>query len=112
MGKFGSSVVLPCWLTPETNAETMEIRWYRPNQFSNPVLFYQNSKIITKIQDILYMNRTSLTKRDSQSTGLKQGDISLRLDNLSLSDKGVFQCYVSSDKSYDDSSVTLRLTGE
>ncbi|KAB5518360.1 hypothetical protein PHYPO_G00164870 [Pangasianodon hypophthalmus] len=108
-GKYGSSVILPCWLTSEMNAESLEIRWYRPDQFSSPLLFYQNHKIITKYQDT-YRNRSSLTARNPQSAGLKQGDVSLRLDNLGLQDIGVFHCYVSGDKSYNDNTVKLNVT--
>ncbi|KAG7314160.1 hypothetical protein KOW79_022656 [Hemibagrus wyckioides] len=109
MGKYGSSVVLPCWLTPNTNAETWEVRWYRPNQFKEPLLFYTDRKVITDYQEI-YKNRSSLTQRNPQSTGLKQGDVSLKLDNLGLSDIGIFHCYVSGDTSYDSSTVTLSIT--
>ncbi|KAK3523483.1 hypothetical protein QTP86_033982 [Hemibagrus guttatus] len=109
MGKYGSSVVLPCWLTPNTNAESLEIRWYRPNQFKEPLLFYQDHKVITEFQEN-YKNRSSLTVRGPQSTGLKQGDISLKLDNLDLSDIGIFHCYVTGDTSYDSKTVTLNLT--
>lgn len=111
MGKYGSTIVLPCWISPETDAETLEIRWYRPEQFKNPILFYQNRKIITSFQE-MYISRSSLTTRNSQSTGLKQGDVSLKLDNLGLSDIGIFHCYVSGDESYDENTVKLNLTGE
>lgn len=111
MGRYGSSVVLPCWLTSNTNAETLEIRWYRPAQFKEPLLFYKDRKVITDFQEI-YKNRSSLTQRSPQSTGLKQGDVSLKLDSLGLSDIGIFHCYVSGDTSYDSNTVTLNLTGE
>lgn len=111
MGKYGSSVVLPCWLSDEFDAEALEIRWYRPGQFRNPLLFYQNHKVITDFQE-MYRNRSSLTLRSPQSAGLKQGDVSLRLDNLGISDIGIFHCYVSGDKSYHDNTVKLNVTGE
>ncbi|KAI5088008.1 butyrophilin subfamily 2 member A2-like isoform X1, partial [Silurus meridionalis] len=105
----GSSVVLPCWLTPVTDAENLEIRWYRPDQFKNPLLLYQNRKVITDLVE-MYINRSSLTLRNPQSAGLKQGDVSLRLDNIGLSDIGIFHCYVSGDKSYNSNTVKLSLT--
>lgn len=111
MGKYGSSVVLPCWLNPETNAEALEIRWYRPGHFQTPILLYKDRKIITDPQEG-YGNRSSFTTRDSQSTGLKQGDVSMRLDNLVLSDIGIFHCYVDGEKSYDDNHVIVNFTGE
>ncbi|KAI5607346.1 butyrophilin subfamily 2 member A2-like isoform X2, partial [Silurus asotus] len=109
MGKYGSSVVLPCWLTPATDAENLEIRWYRPDQFKNPLLLYQNRKVITDLVE-MYINRSSLTLRNPQSAGLKQGDVSLRLDNIGLSDIGIFHCYVSGDTSYNSNNVKLSLT--
>lgn len=111
MGKYGSSVVLPCWLTPETDAEILQIRWYRPEQFQNPILFYDNGKIITNLQEG-YKNRTSLSTGNPQSTGLKQGDVSLKLDNLGLGDIGIFHCYVSGKTSYNDNTVNVKITGE
>ncbi|KAF5902212.1 butyrophilin subfamily 1 member A1-like, partial [Clarias magur] len=109
LGKYGSSVILPCWLTPEVSAETLEIRWYRPEKFTAPFQFYQGGKFNTEYQGT-YGNRSSLSPRNPQSTGLKQGDVSLRLDNIGLSDIGIFHCYVSGDKSYQDKTVNLSLT--
>ncbi|TSL54337.1 Butyrophilin subfamily 1 member A1 [Bagarius yarrelli] len=60
----------------------------------------------------MYKNRSSLTLSSPQSNGLKEGDVSLRLDNLGLSDIGIYYCYVSGDKSYDSKTVTLNLTAQ
>ncbi|XP_062865231.1 butyrophilin subfamily 1 member A1-like [Trichomycterus rosablanca] len=108
--RYGSSVVLPCWLTPQLDAESMEIRWYRPEKYQTPVLFYQNRKLNYDVQEDIYRNRSSLTSRDAQSTGLKQGDISLQLENLNFQDNGIFHCYISGDRSYDSSTVNLLVT--
>ncbi len=52
----GSTVILPCWISPPESAEALEIRWYRQD-FNNPVLLYNHGKI----QDIqeCFRNRTS-----------------------------------------------------
>ncbi|XP_051756049.1 myelin-oligodendrocyte glycoprotein-like isoform X8 [Ctenopharyngodon idella] len=105
----GSTVTLPCWISPPENAEALEIRWYRHDQFSNPVLYYQHGKI-QDLQDESYRNRTSLTLRSDQSGGLKDGDVSLRLEKLTVQDEGVFHCYVSGDSAYDSSKVVLKIT--
>uniref|UniRef100_A0A672K6K4 Ig-like domain-containing protein n=1 Tax=Sinocyclocheilus grahami TaxID=75366 RepID=A0A672K6K4_SINGR len=88
----GSTVILPCWISPPENAEALEIRWYRHDQFNNPVLLYNHGKI-QNVQEELYRNRTSLALRSDQSGGLKDGDVSLRLDKLRVQDDGSFRCY-------------------
>ncbi|XDV19576.1 hypothetical protein PO909_025023, partial [Leuciscus waleckii] len=107
----GSTVTLPCWISPPENAEALEIRWYRHDQFSNPVLFYQHGKI-QNVQEESYRNRSSLTLRTDLSGGLKDGDVSLRLEKLRIQDEGSFYCYVSGEKSYDSSKVVLKVTAD
>ncbi|XP_042615292.1 hemicentin-2-like isoform X2 [Cyprinus carpio] len=104
----GSTVILPCWISPPENAEALEIRWYRNNQFNNPVLLYNHGKI----QDIqeCFRKRSSLTPRSDQSGGLKDGDVSLRLEKLSYQDEDSFHCYVSGESSYDCKIVDLKIT--
>ncbi|XP_067256456.1 butyrophilin-like protein 8 [Chanodichthys erythropterus] len=105
----GSTVTLPCWISPPENAEALEIRWYRHDQFSNPVLFYQHGKI-QDLQEESYRNRTSLTQWSDQSGGLKDGDVSLRLEKLTVQDEGSFHCYVSGESAYDSGEVVLKIT--
>ncbi|XP_026109089.1 butyrophilin subfamily 1 member A1-like [Carassius auratus] len=104
----GSTVILPCWISPPENAEALEIRWYRQDQFNNPVLLYNHGKI----QDIqeCFRNRSSLTLRSDQSGGLKDGDVSLRLEKLTFQDEGLFHCYVSGEHSYNSKVVDLKIT--
>ncbi|KAA0723984.1 Butyrophilin subfamily 1 member A1 [Triplophysa tibetana] len=108
VGRVGLTVTLPCWISPQTDAGTLEIRWYRPERFNTPVLFYQEGKI-QEVQEEEYRNRSSLSRRSALSNGLKDGDVSLRLDNLTLQDGGVFYCYVSGDW-YDSQAVTLNIS--
>ncbi|XP_051756037.1 butyrophilin subfamily 1 member A1-like isoform X9 [Ctenopharyngodon idella] len=105
----GSTVTVPCWITPPENAEALEIRWYRHDQFSNPVLFYQHGKI-QDVQEESYRNRTSLTLWSDQSGGLKDGDVSLRLEKLTVQDEGVFHCYVSGESTYGSEEIVLKVT--
>ncbi|XP_076871268.1 butyrophilin subfamily 1 member A1-like [Brachyhypopomus gauderio] len=109
LGSLGSSVVLPCWLNPPLNVEDMEIRWYRPNHYREPVLLYLNRKIVSDQQEDRYRNRSSLSLREEHSTGLKGGDVSIRLENLTLADQGVFNCFVSGDNAYGTGTLSLNL---
>ncbi|XP_067303803.1 butyrophilin-like protein 8 [Pseudorasbora parva] len=105
----GSTVTLPCWISPPENAEALEIRWYRHDQFSNPVLFYQDGKI-QDLQEESFRNRSSLTLRSDLSGGLKDGDISLRLEKLRIQDEGSIHCYVSGDSIYGSQGMVLKVT--
>ncbi|XP_048039406.1 butyrophilin subfamily 1 member A1-like [Megalobrama amblycephala] len=105
----GFTVTLPCWITPPENAEALEIRWYRHDQFANPVLFYQHGKI-QDLQEESYRNRTSLTRCSGQSGGLKDGDVSLRLEKLTVQDEGLFHCYVSGESTYGSQEMVLKVT--
>ncbi|XP_058637488.1 butyrophilin subfamily 1 member A1-like isoform X2 [Onychostoma macrolepis] len=104
----GSSVILSCWISPPENAEALEIRWYR-HDFNNPVLLYNHGKI-QDVQDELYRNRSALKPRSDQSGGLKDGDVSLRLEKLTLQDEGSFRCYVSGENAYGSEEVVLKVT--
>ncbi|KAK1792847.1 hypothetical protein P4O66_012753 [Electrophorus voltai] len=88
----------------------MEIRWYRPDQYSTPVLLYLNHKVMTDLQKERYRNRTSLSLREENSAGLKGGDVSLELKNLNMGDRGMFHCFVSGDKAYGSCTLALNLT--
>ncbi|XP_067303742.1 butyrophilin subfamily 1 member A1-like [Pseudorasbora parva] len=105
----GSTVTLPCWISPPENAEALEIRWYRHDQFSNPVLFYQHGNI-QDLQEESFRNRSSLTLRSDLSGGLKDGDVSLRLENLTVQDEGSFHCYVSGGSAYGNQEMALKVT--
>ncbi|KAL1272142.1 hypothetical protein QQF64_031158 [Cirrhinus molitorella] len=104
----GSTVILPCRISPPENAEALEIRWYRQDQFNNPVLLYNHGKL-QDTQDKSYRNRTSFTLWSDQSGGLQDGDVSLRMEKLRVQDEGPFHCYVSGDTAYDGREVVLKI---
>ncbi|XP_076144841.1 butyrophilin subfamily 3 member A3-like [Alosa pseudoharengus] len=99
---LGDSVTLPCWLSPTTDAEGMEVRWYQSN-YNTPVLLYRDQKTQSSIQ-----NRTTLMPREPSSS-LKQGDVSIKIDNVNLKDAGKYTCYVSSSEHYDSDAVFLKV---
>ncbi|XP_056316822.1 butyrophilin subfamily 1 member A1-like [Danio aesculapii] len=105
----GSTVILPCWISPAQNAEALEIRWYRHGEFRNTVLFYQHGKIQDE-QEESFRNRSSLTPRSDRSGGLKGGDLSLKLEKIIIQDEGSFHCYVSGDSAYSNAELKLKVT--
>uniref|UniRef100_A0A3Q3H123 Ig-like domain-containing protein n=1 Tax=Labrus bergylta TaxID=56723 RepID=A0A3Q3H123_9LABR len=106
----GHTTTLPCWLNPQQSAEGLEVRWYRPNHFDSPVLLYIAKKFENAAQEASFRGRVSFGLMDVQSGGLKAGDVSLKLTNVTLEDAGEYTCYVSSDQVYDSRSVSLEVT--
>uniref|UniRef100_A0A8C8F5L2 Uncharacterized protein n=1 Tax=Oncorhynchus tshawytscha TaxID=74940 RepID=A0A8C8F5L2_ONCTS len=99
--RLGHVATVPCWLTPSMNAEGLEVRWYRPKDFDNPVLHYRDRKIQEASLQSQYVGRSSLGLREVTSEGLKGGDVTLKLVNVTLRDQGEYVCYVSSNQDYE-----------
>ncbi|XP_062400881.1 butyrophilin subfamily 1 member A1-like [Sardina pilchardus] len=101
----GSSVTLPCGLSPSSSAVPMLVRWNRPNVFSTPVLLYENHQVQEEPADPRYRGRVSLVG------DLQKGNVSLRLEKLTLEDRGEYVCHVGSDVWFDEISIRLIVTG-
>ncbi|KAK1890322.1 Butyrophilin subfamily 2 member A2 [Dissostichus eleginoides] len=109
--QLGHTATLPCWLSPPQSAEQLEVRWFLPaGGFDSPVLLYQRAQLEHGSQDAVYAGRVSLGLKDATSSGLREGDVSLKLANATLQDAGDYSCYVSSDKEYNTATVSLVVT--
>ncbi|MBN3316199.1 BT3A3 protein, partial [Atractosteus spatula] len=64
----------------------MEVRWYR-QVIQTPVHLYEDGRDRTDVQDRDYRSRTYLDR-----AGLHDGDLSLKLNNLQVSDNGLYNC--------------------
>uniref|UniRef100_A0A3P8U936 Uncharacterized protein n=1 Tax=Amphiprion percula TaxID=161767 RepID=A0A3P8U936_AMPPE len=107
----GHTTTLPCWLNPLQSAEDLEVRWFRDNDFDSPIILYQGKKV-TVNQEASYAGRVSFGLKDTNSDGLKSGDVSLKLENAVIEDIGEYTCYVSSYQGYDSATINLLVTGE
>uniref|UniRef100_A0A8C4SRC2 Ig-like domain-containing protein n=1 Tax=Erpetoichthys calabaricus TaxID=27687 RepID=A0A8C4SRC2_ERPCA len=101
----GEDVTLPASMSPALNAQGFDVRWTR-NDFFKPVLLYQNSEIITKNQIEAYKGRTSLFTEE-----LVNGNVSLRLQDVRVSDDGLYKCFVYSGQWEEDAHFTLNVEG-
>ncbi|XP_067117687.1 butyrophilin subfamily 1 member A1-like isoform X2 [Osmerus mordax] len=106
--RLGHEASLPCWVTPATNAEDMEVRWYQT--FDNPVLLYRDKKIQKTPIQAEYVGRTSFGHWTPRSEGLREGDLTLKLTNVTLNDEGEYTCYASQSAGYDNEKVRLTVT--
>ncbi|XP_028829914.1 butyrophilin subfamily 1 member A1-like [Denticeps clupeoides] len=84
---LGSSISLPCALFPPVSAVALRLRWYRPGNFDTPVLVYENQSVKEDAGDPRYRGRVSLGD-------LEKGNMSLKLENITLADRGPYVCLV------------------
>ena len=103
---IGSSVTLPCVLSPSFSAVPLRVRWYQPDDLETLVLLYERRQVQNEAVDPQYQGRTYLIG------DLEKGDVSLRLTNLTLSDRGQYVCRAKSNIWYNDLYIDLRVRGK
>ncbi|KAI4884639.1 hypothetical protein NFI96_027525, partial [Prochilodus magdalenae] len=103
VGQLESSVVLPCAVSPSQNCKSFEIHWHGPNNKDNMILLYKDLKVQENTGDPRYRNRVSLVGE------LGKGNVSLKLENLTLADRGEYVCFVESYKWFEKANVFLNL---
>ncbi|XP_018086962.1 putative selection and upkeep of intraepithelial T-cells protein 1 homolog isoform X2 [Xenopus laevis] len=101
---LGSDVVLPCRLTPEMNAEKMEIRWFKP-MYQPYVHLYINGKDDYSIQMPQFTNRTELIKEN-----ITRGVFPLKIHKVTAQDSGEYYCFVESSDHHGRTIVQLNVT--
>eukprot|EP00063_Salmo_salar_P059029 XP_014033864.1 PREDICTED: butyrophilin subfamily 3 member A2-like isoform X2 [Salmo salar] len=86
-------VILPCSLLNFTKSAGLVVKWSRSNLKDTTgkdkvVHFYRDARDSNVDQDESYRGRTSLFKE------LKNGNVSLKLSRVKLSDEGNYMCYI------------------
>ena len=102
---LGGEAVLPCSLFPAVSAEDMELRWFR-SKFSEAVFIYQDRLEQKEEQMAPYAGRTSLV-RDL----LIQGEAAVRIQNVNVSDNGLYTCFFRKGGFYEEASLELKVAG-
>ncbi|XP_073333514.1 uncharacterized protein [Pagrus major] len=96
MTLVGEDVILPCCLVPPLDAVSKRVAWGRPDLEPRFVHVWHEGQNHLVNQNPSYKGRTSLS-----IDNLKQGDFSLHLSAVKLSDNGVYRCYFpSQDKTF------------
>uniref|UniRef100_A0A8B9R1I7 Butyrophilin subfamily 3 member A3 n=1 Tax=Anas platyrhynchos TaxID=8839 RepID=A0A8B9R1I7_ANAPL len=101
---MGQDVVLPCHLSPQRDAHTLEIRWIR-DHISETVHHYRNGQDLYREQMEAYAGRTELAR-----DGLSAGRLDLRITGLRPSDDGLYFCTVEDADAYDEVIVDLEVS--
>ncbi|KAG2462877.1 BT1A1 protein, partial [Polypterus senegalus] len=92
----GEDVVLPASLSPALNAEAFQVRWFTTD-YGSPELLYIDYNI--RIQ--------TDTRRTLSIDNLKNGNVSLIIRNVRVSDDHLYRCYVFSGQRDEDTQVSL-----
>uniref|UniRef100_A0A671UVA2 Ig-like domain-containing protein n=1 Tax=Sparus aurata TaxID=8175 RepID=A0A671UVA2_SPAAU len=87
----GEDVVLPCRLEPPLDAVSKSVEWARPDLEPRFVHVWHEGRDLLINQNPSYRGRTSVS-----IDKLKQGDLSLLLSAVKLSDNGLYRCYFPS----------------
>lgn len=85
----GDDVVLPCHLEPPVDAVQMTIEWGKPDLNPRFVFVRHNGQELQTDQNTAYKGRVSLS-----NDKLKDGDVSLKLSKVKVSDSGRYRCYI------------------
>ncbi|XP_032061021.1 butyrophilin subfamily 1 member A1-like [Aythya fuligula] len=101
---MGQDIVLPCRLSPQRDAHSLEVRWIR-DHISETVLLYRNGEDLYGEQMEAYARRTELLR-----DGLSAGSLDLRITGLRPSDDGLYVCTVKHADAYDEAIVELEVS--
>uniref|UniRef100_A0A8C3CI39 Uncharacterized protein n=1 Tax=Cairina moschata TaxID=8855 RepID=A0A8C3CI39_CAIMO len=102
---MGQDVVLPCHLSPQRDARSLDVRWIR-DSISETVHYYRNGEDLYGEQMRAYSGRTELAR-----DGLSAGNLDLRITGLRPSDDGQYVCTVRDADAYDEAIVELEVSG-
>lgn len=89
MAMVGDDIVLPCQLETPVDAVSMTMEWGRPDLDPRFVYVWHDGQELQVDQNKAYKGRTSLSINK-----LKQGDLSLTLSKVNISDNGIYRCYI------------------
>ncbi|KAM8746739.1 myelin-oligodendrocyte glycoprotein-like [Acanthopagrus schlegelii] len=100
---LGNDVILPCHIEPLFNVEGLTVEWSKPDLKPDPsdplsrveyVHLYRDRREDLDMKIQAYEMRTQLF-----TDKLKYGNVSLKIMNVSLEDRGRYRCYIPKLKS-------------
>ncbi|KAL3050834.1 hypothetical protein OYC64_001157 [Pagothenia borchgrevinki] len=89
VANLGGDIILPCYLEPALNAADLTLEWTRPDLNPRFVHVIRSSHELQGMKHTIFEGRTSMFTDE-----LKNGNISLKLSNVQLSDQGKYRCFI------------------
>ncbi|XP_074480454.1 uncharacterized protein LOC141761108 [Sebastes fasciatus] len=105
----GDDVILPCHLEPKFNVQGLTVEWSKPDLKPDPsdrlsrveyVHLYRDRREVADMKIRSYFRRTALFTDD-----LRDGNISLKITNVTLADEGRYRCFIPKLKSHVKDSI-------
>uniref|UniRef100_A0A3Q4GDA6 Ig-like domain-containing protein n=1 Tax=Neolamprologus brichardi TaxID=32507 RepID=A0A3Q4GDA6_NEOBR len=105
----GDDVILPCHVEPKFNVARLTVEWSRPDRRPDPndrlsrveyVHLYRDAREVPDMKIPSYFGRTALF-----TDGLREGNISLRITNVTQEDEGRYRCFIPKLNSQTTSSI-------
>ena len=106
MATVGGHTELSCQLSPPQSAERMEVRWFRGDN-SKLVHLYRDGHEVNGEAAPEYVNCTEFVNE-----AIRQGKVTLKLHNISVSDDGSYQCSFKGSGINDVASMNLSIAGK
>ncbi|XP_042071261.1 myelin-oligodendrocyte glycoprotein [Haplochromis burtoni] len=112
----GDDVILPCRVEPKFNVAGLTVEWSRPDRRPDPndrlsrvdyVHLYRDAREVPDMKIPSYVGRTALF-----TDGLREGNISLRITNVTQEDEGRYRCFIPKLKSQTQSSIVHLIVAE
>ncbi|XP_024118557.1 myelin-oligodendrocyte glycoprotein [Oryzias melastigma] len=92
----GDDVILPCRLDSEEDLQDQTVEWSKLDLEHDPLSFVCyciGGEIITEVMMETFIQRVSLNP-----DGLKRGDVTLKIRNVTLQDEGKYSCFIPGKK--------------
>nr|XP_033961808.1 myelin-oligodendrocyte glycoprotein-like [Pseudochaenichthys georgianus] len=89
VANLGDDIILPCYLVPAINVADLTLEWTRPDMDPRFVHVMRLGHEMVDKKHELFKGRTSMFTDE-----LKNGNISMKLSNVQLSDQGKYRCFI------------------
>ncbi|TFJ97824.1 perforin-1-like [Platysternon megacephalum] len=106
IGVIGADIILPCQLSVTKLTGSFKVQWqlFRPSVLIHEVSYNGGNQ--TETQGERHQGRTELS-----ITEMTQGNLSLKLKHVQISDKAEYVCSLDSGSWYDETVIELDVTG-
>ncbi|XP_074070617.1 butyrophilin-like protein 2 [Macrotis lagotis] len=98
----GEDVTLSCELSPKMDAQNWTVKWFR---YQTLVHRFPSGEKLEESQGAEFQGRTELLRHD-----MTEGKVTLRIQQVQVSDSGPYTCYVRSPENYDEAHTELQVT--